>query len=130
MANKRLAVIGSRDYPRLDLVREFVLEREKTTVIVSGGARGVDTAAVNAAIEAGLAHKVWEADWDKFGKSAGYKRNKQIVDDVDGLVAFYDLKSKGTAHSISLAVEKGIPYWVFGPDGEAVDIWETDSEKN
>src|SRR5688572_9399784 len=45
---RRIAVVGSRDYARLDLVRQYVYEQERTAVILSGGARGVDTVAVRA----------------------------------------------------------------------------------
>ena len=38
----RIAVVGSRSYPNLAAVRQFVWECERTTVIVSGGAQGVD----------------------------------------------------------------------------------------
>lgn len=34
----RIAIIGSREYPSLNAVRQFVWECERTTVIVSGGA--------------------------------------------------------------------------------------------
>jgi hypothetical protein len=44
--------------------------------------------------------KRYPADWDTFGKSAGYRRNEQMAEDADALVAFWDGESKGTAHMI------------------------------
>jgi hypothetical protein len=47
------------------------------------------------------------AEWNKFGKSAGYRRNVTIVEHSDIIVAFWDGKSKGTQHTINIAKEKG-----------------------
>lgn len=63
--------------------------------------------AVDAALDFGLEVKVWPADWNQYGRSAGYIRNKQIVDDCDRLVAFQFNNSRGTQHSIDLARAAG-----------------------
>ena len=43
------------------------------------------------------------ADWDKYGKAAGYKRNEEMARNADALIAFWDGKSRGTKHMIDLA---------------------------
>ena len=43
------------------------------------------------------------ADWNKFGKSAGFIRNQQIVDNSDIIIAFQLNKSKGTQDTINKA---------------------------
>jgi hypothetical protein len=48
-------------------------------------------------------------------------RNKDIVNAVDYVVAFWDGASKGTANSIALAKKAGKGLVVFGPDGEVVE---------
>ncbi|WP_407430572.1 SLOG family protein [Arcticibacter sp.] len=45
------------------------------------------------------------ADWKTHGKSAGPKRNKQMAEYADGLIAFWDGKSRGTKNMIDLATE-------------------------
>ncbi len=52
---------------------------------------------------------IFIAEWDKYGKSAGYIRNRLIVQESDMIVAFWDGKSKGTKHSIDQATLKKIP---------------------
>lgn len=111
---KRVAVVGSRDYNRLDEVDEFVGSLPSDCVIVSGGARGVDSAAVIAAKKYGLKYKVWEADWNRYGKQAGFIRNYQIVHDSDCVVAFWDKTSRGTKHTIDYARDRGIRVFLFG----------------
>lgn len=122
---RKLAIVGSRDYPSLDLVREFVRSLRPDTVVVSGGARGVDRVAVDEAQLLCREWEVFEADWSK-GRSAGFERNVRLVGEVDGLVAFWDGKSRGTKHSIDLARTKGIWFRIFGPDGEIMPCWETE----
>lgn len=118
---KRVAIIGSRDYgvtyeqvdnkmykhQDLSEVREFIGSLPPCVTIISGGARGVDTAAENAAKEFGMSLKVWKADWATYGKRAGMVRNREIVDDADCVVAFWDGFSKGTEHTIKEAKAKG-----------------------
>lgn len=103
------AVVGSRNFIDYDLFSKILDEyRPFMTGIVSGGARGADTLAARYAIERGIPLVVYKADWKGKGKSAGYQRNKLIVQDADFMVAFPAKVSKGTQHSIDLAGEKDI----------------------
>lgn len=73
--------------------------------LVSGGARGVDTWAAEIwEGELGLYITTIRPDWDRYGKSAGFRRNVEIVEQADAVVAFWDGESKGTLHSINLAL--------------------------
>ena len=105
---KRLAIVGSRGFANLDLVEELVSRLKTTTTVVSGGARGVDTEAVRTAKARGLNTEVFEADWDKFGKSAGFRRNEAMLSTVDGDAAFWDGTSRGTKHAIEYARKKDL----------------------
>lgn len=107
----RLAVVGSRGFDHYSFA-EFVLDEFRETsptplVIVSGGARGADLMASLYATRNELEYVVHLPMWDKHGKSAGYIRNVDIVNDCDELVAFWDGKSKGTLHSINTAKKQG-----------------------
>lgn len=99
----RIAIVGSRDYPNLDAVRQFVWEQERTTVIISGGARGVDTVAVEEARRLHMPYEVYPAEWSRYGRRAGAMRNHAIVEKATEVVAFWDGKSPGTAITIGLA---------------------------
>ena len=52
---------------------------------------------------------VGDRNWDKYGKSVGYRRNKEMVDIASAAICFWDGKSKGNKHTIDLCKEKGIP---------------------
>ena len=58
--------------------------------------------------ERGYPIKQFPADWNKYGKSAGYKRNEEMAKYADALIAFWDGKSKGTKHMIDLAKRYGL----------------------
>jgi hypothetical protein len=115
----RIAVVGSREYPNMPLVRDTIRLLPRSAVVVSGAARGVDRTAADAAREYGLAVTEYPANWNAYGKTAGFIRNQQIVDDADCLIAFWDGKSNGTAHSVNLARKKGIPYFICLPKTKA-----------
>jgi len=68
--------------------------------IVTGGARGVDTFAHKWAIEKGYKTKVFEANWEKYGKSAGMI--KEMAEYADGLIAIWDGESRGTKNMIEM----------------------------
>ena len=116
----RVAIVGSRKYPRLGLVRDFVQSLPVGSVIISGGAPGVDQAAEDAAKSTGLELIVFPADWDGLGRKAGPIRNSQIVEAADRLVAFWDGISRGTQDSIRKAELRGIPVIVFNNDGQII----------
>ena len=110
-------VVGSRtfkNYPLLAQKLDTLLGNKDKVVIVSGGANGADSLAERYAQERGLHLKVFPAKWDELGKSAGYIRNEEMHAYIAsnpnrGCVAFWDGKSKGTAHSIKLAKKYNNP---------------------
>lgn len=73
--------------------------------IVSGGARGADKLGAQFATENNIPLVEFIPDWETFGKSAGYIRNRDIVKNADLVVAFWDGVSKGTKHAIDIAHE-------------------------
>ena len=104
-----IAIVGSREWKDTKVIADFVrsLDRRRTT-LVSGGARGVDSVAYNAALCEEIPIKVYPAEWGLHGRSAGMIRNQKIVDDCDVLVAFWN-GSPGTRDSIQKAYKAGKP---------------------
>jgi hypothetical protein len=92
-----------------DRIEAAILELTPGTVVVSGGAVGVDSMARCAAICFGLEVVVHEADWKNIGKSAGPRRNSRIVNDCDRVIAFWDGRSRGTLDTIEKACRAGKP---------------------
>jgi hypothetical protein len=110
----RLAVVGSRsfdDYWRL-CIKLDKIARDTGIVIVSGGAKGADKLAERYANARGLELHVFPAHWDMFGKKAGMMRNREIIQNCDGLIAFWDGVSEGTANIIGLAKKAGKKLWL------------------
>ncbi len=71
-------------------------------------ARGADRLGERYAKERGYPVRLFPADWEKFGKSAGYRRNAEMAKYADGLIAFWDGRSAGTGHMIYLAKKNAI----------------------
>lgn len=100
----RIAIIGSRNFNDYSLVSETLLPyKSKITLIVSGGAKGADSLGEYWAKQNNIKTLIFLPDWDKHGKKAGFIRNEDIIKNCDGVIAFWDEQSRGTAHSISLA---------------------------
>ena len=129
--------LGSRSYPHPSLVRPLIARLHawsartgRPLTIVSGtepgacgGAPpGVDELAIAEARRLGLATRVHPADWKALGRRAGPLRNTAIVADADYLVAFWDLRSRGTADAIDKALGVGKVGKVYGPGGDEVPI--------
>jgi hypothetical protein len=112
----RLAVVGSRNCQSPHLVKlwldKVLAKQADGLVIISGGAKGVDTLATDWATANNVPFRVYLPDWDKYGKSAGFKRNYTIWDNADAGIAFWDGNSKGTAHSFDIAAIQGKPLTV------------------
>lgn len=97
----KIAVVGSRDFPDQGMVVDFVASLPPDWTVVSGGARGPDRWAIEAARQLGMLYVEHLAQWETLGKAAGLERNKVIADDSDVMVGFWDGSSRGTLHAIS-----------------------------
>jgi hypothetical protein len=108
MEQIKIGVVGSRSFNDYKLVKDTLDPyKGKVWLIVSGGARGADSLGEKWANENWVKTLIHRPDWDKHGKAAGFIRNKQIVDDSDLIIAFWDSLSKGTEHTIRIAREAG-----------------------
>lgn len=101
----KVIIAGSRDFNDYNLLSSIcnIEIKNDCTEIVSGTARGADKLGERYAEENNIPVKPFPADWDKFGKSAGYIRNEEMAKYADILIAFWDYQSKGTKHMIDLA---------------------------
>lgn len=102
----RVIIAGSRDfndYELLKRVADYLLQNKDQVVIVSGAARGADLLGERYAKERGLEIARYEANWDLYGKRAGYLRNEEMARNADALIAFWDGRSRGTKHMIEIA---------------------------
>lgn len=122
MDNFKVIIAGSRGFSNYKLLREqcnkYLREKRNTSniIIVSGHARGADTLGERYAQDEGFALEVYPAQWKKLGKQAGYRRNEQMAEVADALIAFWDGESKGTKHMIDIMNNKGLPTKVVNYD--------------
>lgn len=109
----KLAICGSRHLKQnFDLnYLESIINKLNISVteIVSGGAKGADKVAELYAAKQSLKLKIFHAQWQTFGISAGTVRNKQVVDYANYVAVLWDGKSKGTRHVIEYSGETGKP---------------------
>ena len=77
--------------------------------IITGGARGADQLGYRWAWKHAIRHQLFRAEWARFGKSAGMRRNHQMAQAGDVLVACWDGQSPGTAHMIQCMEQLGKP---------------------
>lgn len=111
-----VAVVGSRNYPRIHYVRWVIASLPPYAVIVSGGARGVDREAEKqAALHRLPKPVVYYPDWERLGKRAGYIRNQDIIKKADIVFAFWDGTSPGTLSSIHIAQHLEKPLRIIRP---------------
>lgn len=80
-----------------DLGRYLPVE---VTEIVSGGARGVDACAREYALAHGIKLTEFLPQYNKYGRAAPLKRDLQIIDHADMVIAFWDGQSRGTKYVI------------------------------
>lgn len=106
----KVAVIGSRGLQVNDL--EKYLPKE-TTEIVSGGAKGIDTSAREYALKNGIKLTEFLPKYDIYGRSAPLKRNIEIIEYADIVLAFWDGTSRGTKYVIDNCKKMGVTVRIF-----------------
>jgi len=112
----KLIIAGSRnfnDYKKLCKICDHLLQNQANIEIVSGAARGTDQLGEKYASEKGYPIKQFPANWNKYGKAAGPKRNLQMANYADALIAFWDGKSRGTKNMIELANKRKLNVLIF-----------------
>lgn len=112
---KRLIVAGSRTYTNrvrvfeiLDKVAKDQANNGYLIEIVSGLCRGPDLFGLEwAELNDFPVHK-FPANWDKYGKRAGFVRNVEMAENADALLAFHINNSRGTMHMINIASARNL----------------------
>ncbi|TXI87671.1 MAG: DUF2493 domain-containing protein [Chryseobacterium sp.] len=89
------------------------------TEVVSGCAQGADTHGETIARSMGIPVAKFPADWKQYGKSAGVRRNSQMAQYADALIAVWDGESRGTKNMIELASAKWLLVFVYRFNGGA-----------
>ena len=95
-----LLVVGSRS------IKAFSLEEHippETTLIVTGGANGVDALAERYADKKRLSKLILRPEYSVYGKGAPLKRNEKMVDICDMALIVWDGISNGTKYTIEYA---------------------------
>lgn len=132
----RIIIAGGRHFQDYETLREnveSVFEKYGIVMgdaeIISGHAAGVDQLGERFAKENGILCTVFPANWSKYGRSAGFRRNVAMVNyaaeaEHPLVIAFWDGESHGTGFTIQKAREKGIPveifYYTSGKDAESL----------
>jgi hypothetical protein len=114
----RTAIIGSRSFHNYHYFLEC-LERHPAPIssIVSGGAKGADSLAEKYARENNIPITIYNPDYKRFGRSAPLKRNIQILEDCELVLAFTSVSSltPGTAFTMKEARKRDIAVFHFYP---------------
>lgn len=85
----------------------------KITEVVSGNSGNIDKLGE----EWGLANHIpvsqFNAAWQTYGANAGPRRNRQMAEYADALIAIWDGKSRGTFNMIKEATKKELSVYVM-----------------
>jgi len=108
----KLIIAGSRTFNDYNLMKScldpILSLVDEDIEIISGRAKGADQLGEKYAMEYGYELKLFPADWDQFGKRAGYLRNLEMAEYGTHCICFWDGKSHGTKMMIELAQLKGL----------------------
>ena len=116
----KLIIAGSRTFTNYQLLCQTLApERPRITQVITGGARGADALGKRWAWSKQVPWKGFKADWERFGKSAGMRRNHQMAQAGDMLIAFWDGQSVGTAHMVQCMRQLGKPVVVIRVEATA-----------
>lgn len=117
---RKLLVCGSRSivdkewiFAQIESYWYFNMACYKYPVMIEGEARGVDTIAKEYALNNAWEVNAYPANWDKYGRSAGYIRNEVMVKACDECLILWDGVSKGTKHDIDLCAKYNRPFKVL-----------------
>lgn len=113
----KLCIAGSRNIQLAPLMIDFYLSQsgiDKSSVneLVCGMAKGVDQSGLAWAVDNKIQIAAFPADWDKHHKAAGHIRNKEMAEDCDCALIFWDGISPGTKNMMENLDRLNKPYYV------------------
>lgn len=101
---------GSRDWSEREVIRRDLESLPPGSVVIEGGARGADRIAREEAEALGIHVATVRALWERYGRSAGYRRNEAMARLRPDYAYAYPLgESRGTRHMIRIAEAECIP---------------------
>ena len=112
----KVIIAGGRDfidYNTLKKYCDYILSNKTDIEIVCGMARGADLLGKRYAEEKKYKIAEFPADWDNFGKSAGYKRNVEMALYSDAAIIFWNGESKGTKHMIDISKKHDLQLKIY-----------------
>lgn len=132
MIPARILITGSRDWPCRDLAERVLdslmrIHGDNLIVVHGDCPTGVDRAFREACENRKVTHEPHPADWAKHGKSAGPRRNQQMVDaGATKCLAFSQEigRSRGTKDCAQRAAEAVIPTWLITSEDGAFVPWQ------
>lgn len=124
-------IAGSRTITNINVLQTALEHyRNPITEIVSGGAKGADYIGETFARDFGIPLKKFPANWNKFGRSAGHIRNKEMAQYAEACIVLWDGASKGSASMIKLAKEHGLSLLVYNLATKEIDKWPMSIKDN
>jgi hypothetical protein len=108
--SERVLVSGSREWTDRGPIRAHLEKLPRDSVVIHGGARGVDRLADDIARAQGFHVEVYHADWEAHGKRAGFLRTRRMFDEghPTRVLAFSLDDSPGTGYAIEEARRRGV----------------------
>lgn len=110
----RVLLTGSRTWHAVAPIHktlDALLAEHPDMLLVHGScSQGADAIADRWATLRGVPVERHPAEWRRYGKSAGYRRNAEMVDvGADAVLAFVRDGSRGATHCAGLAEKAGLP---------------------
>lgn len=118
MATTKIVIAGCRNYYNYDEAKAYLddcladINSKNDIIILSGAANGADKLGERYALENNFRVELFLPEWDKYGKSAGPKRNKLMAQACDYVICFWDGESSGTRSMIDYAKEYDKPLFI------------------
>ena len=106
----RLLITGGRDFTDAAVIEKALMDIEqRPDVIIHGDAAGADRVAGQVAAKWGI--EVWKfpANWARYGKSAGPRRNYQMIQEGRPTHVLAFPGGAGTANMVKQASKAGLP---------------------
>lgn len=110
----RTIIAGSRSITSMNILEKAIDDSGfSISAVISGNARGVDSLGELWASEHDIPVQLFPAQWHVYGRSAGYRRNEEMAQNADALIACWDGVSKGTKHMIDIANKHNLKVHVY-----------------